>query len=553
LALLLASPAIAGAERPPDSPDLVARLESVSGRERVDLLNEISKSRWGVSAEETIAWATQALELAREIGYEAGEACALRYQGIGHWYRDDYQNALDRTLAALEIFERIGDKAGIAACRSTIGTVHLNLERYDLALESYTAALAIAEETGDENRLGIVLSNLGTTMLGLERPADALGYFERALALLEREGSELDVLTALGNIGGALRRLDRLDEALAVNARILEIAERVDSRVRLADALTDTGEILTLQGKSAEALPYVERAIEVATAADLKRNLHEAELVLVRIHEARGDWRRALEHQKRNAEIRNAILTEESTRAIAELQVRYDTEKKELEIQKQKLELERQRNARNVLIGVSALVLVLLAASIGRYRAKQRENRLLDRLSRTDPLTGLANRRALLESIDREAKRSARGAAPPALVLLDVDHFKRFNDEHGHDAGDEVLVEVAGALRRSVREVDEVARWGGEEFLVLLPGCELAEATEVAGRAAAEIRRISLERAGKTLRVTATLGVTTLGPDEPVDSALRRADEALYAGKQSGRDRVEPRASGAVDSAPEAR
>src|SRR5215203_2114054 len=110
------------------------------------------------------------------------------------------------------------------------------------------------------------------------------------------------------------------------------------------------------------------------------------------------------------------------------------------------------------------------------------EVRALARLARTDPLTGLANRRGWDEQLSRELARAQRSAAALSIALLDLDDFKSFNDAHGHQAGDRLLVEAAAAWRGQLREVDVLCRWGGDEFAVLLPDCSASEAVEVIAR-----------------------------------------------------------------------
>jgi diguanylate cyclase (GGDEF)-like protein len=158
-----------------------------------------------------------------------------------------------------------------------------------------------------------------------------------------------------------------------------------------------------------------------------------------------------------------------------------------------------------------------------------------------DPLTGLLNRRGMQARLQSEWLRARRYGTVFAVISLDVDHFKRVNDEHGHDAGDRVLFEVAQLLTRTVRETDKVARMGGEEFLVLMPECDAG----VQGLALAERVRTMLGQTplpvaqGLSLRVTASLGVTDLlKEDASLDDVLRRADAAMYEGKRGGRDRV---------------
>lgn len=517
---------------------LATRAETLSGTAKVDALNDVAKAYWGVSTDKSLEFAGRALAQARGLGYAAGEAAALRNEGIAYWYREAYQQALDRVLQAQGIYEKLGDDKGVAGCLSTAGTIYLNLDQFDSALATYQRALALAERTGDENRLGIVLSNLGTTSLGMNKPAQALDYFQRALAILERNGSELDVLTALGNIGGALRRLERYDEALATNARIIALAEKSDSKVRLADALTDTGQILIQQAHYDEAAPYLARAVDVSRANGLKRNEREAELQWVKLEEGKGDYRSALQHFYSQDALRSDIFSEERARATAELQQKYEAEKRERELQARQLELAAQRNARNFFIAVSLLVLVIAIANYGRYRAKRREAELLDRLARTDALTGLSNRRSVMEALAREQRRVERGAPPFSVVLVDVDHFKQVNDRFGHDSGDAVLKQVAGSLRAAARDVDDAARWGGEEFLVLLPATAPDEAVAAAERMRVRVRELSIEANGQPLQVTASFGVSSLQAGEPFDACIRRADEALYKAKRDGRDRV---------------
>jgi diguanylate cyclase (GGDEF)-like protein len=160
-------------------------------------------------------------------------------------------------------------------------------------------------------------------------------------------------------------------------------------------------------------------------------------------------------------------------------------------------------------------------------------------LAQRDPLTGLANRRAFEEALRREVARARRSGAPLAVAALDVDHFKRVNDAHGHAAGDAVLAAVAARAAAALRAGDLLARVGGEEFAALLPGAGLAAAVEVAGRVRAAIAGAPVEADGRPVEVTASLGCAALEPaDEDGAALLARADARLYQAKRAGRDRV---------------
>jgi diguanylate cyclase (GGDEF)-like protein len=168
-------------------------------------------------------------------------------------------------------------------------------------------------------------------------------------------------------------------------------------------------------------------------------------------------------------------------------------------------------------------------------------NHVLHRLSFLDPLTGVPNRRCFDEFLDREWGRAGRDRTPVALLMLDIDHFKRFNDSYGHQAGDACLVEVATAIGGSLhRPADFLARYGGDEFAALLPDTDLEGARRVADRVQRAMAALEVARDGKPLGpVTVSLGMASRKPlrEEGPDALLSAADEALYQAKAAGRAR----------------
>ena len=165
-------------------------------------------------------------------------------------------------------------------------------------------------------------------------------------------------------------------------------------------------------------------------------------------------------------------------------------------------------------------------------------NAELARAAHSDALTGLANRGALT-LLAPTLRRLSEHDAPVAVLMLDIDHFKRINDQHGHEAGDIALRQVAQTLQGALRQGDTPVRWGGEEFCVCLPGVGLQDATTVAEKLRAGIaNRVLRLPDGTPVAITASLGVALLQPGEPLAVALGRADQALYRAKHAGRDRV---------------
>jgi diguanylate cyclase (GGDEF)-like protein len=163
--------------------------------------------------------------------------------------------------------------------------------------------------------------------------------------------------------------------------------------------------------------------------------------------------------------------------------------------------------------------------------------RIINELAIRDELTGTHNRRHLIELVEHEKERSARFGSPFCLCLLDIDYFKLINDTYGHSAGDTALRQFAAAVQCQIRESDAFGRYGGEEFLLMLPETALDEATVLAERVRANTER--LDFAGLPGRaITVSIGIAEFRPHESVAQTIARADEALYLAKSNGRNRV---------------
>lgn len=159
-------------------------------------------------------------------------------------------------------------------------------------------------------------------------------------------------------------------------------------------------------------------------------------------------------------------------------------------------------------------------------------------LANTDVLTFLPNRRKILSSLQEEVIRSNRYHTPLSISILDIDHFKKVNDTYGHVAGDQVLRSVAARLRAHIRHPDTIGRYGGEEFLIVLPNSELQAAAEQASRLCQQIRDLQIDLNDQVVSVTISVGVAQFQIEsETWEQLLHRADEALYRAKELGRNR----------------
>ena len=219
--------------------------------------------------------------------------------------------------------------------------------------------------------------------------------------------------------------------------------------------------------------------------------------------------------------------------------------------QRYNAELESQFGYQRLLLAYSAFALLLVTSGTGFvwYRSsteRQRLRSLVDEKTRElrdlatrDELTRVHNRRHMSELLEHHRDQHARSGSPMCVALLDIDLFKSINDRYGHAAGDAVLVRFATVVGRTLRLVDQLARWGGEEFLVVLPQTSLDQAELALNRIRETLAKVDFTDLGPDLRVTFSGGLVRLGPDEAISAAVERADQAMYRAKATGRDCIE--------------
>ena len=160
----------------------------------------------------------------------------------------------------------------------------------------------------------------------------------------------------------------------------------------------------------------------------------------------------------------------------------------------------------------------------------------VDEIAHTDQLTFLSNQRKIVGDLQRKVSRSARSRKPFTIFLLDIDRFKRINDTYGHIVGDQVLRALAGELRDGIRQSDHIGRYGGEEFLILLPGTALESAIPLAERLLTIVRSLRIDARGQIVTLTVSIGIAQYHKDDTWKDFLERADKALYQAKDNGRD-----------------
>jgi diguanylate cyclase (GGDEF)-like protein len=499
-----------------------------------------------------LAYFTQAIDHLQMVPRKDRLAGVYSNVSLIYYAKSQYDLSLDFMLKALHLYEEIGDTQGQGVVLNSIGNVYSKLDDPALARANFERALAIAEKTGHKQLMVSSLVNLGEIEAGQKAWDVALANLNRALAIAREIGSRDFISVCLNNIGDLLRDRGQPAEALRFYLESERIFEAMNARPRMVVSYLNIGRIYLKTGRGAEAEGSLLKAYDLAKEVEERSLQKDAAEALFTLYEGRGDFRRALEYQRTFAALKEQIFSKENVEKITTLQARYDSEKQVHEIELlrrqgeiRELQAKRQRLLM-LLIATASLLLAALAFFIyRRYRLKVRTNAELGaayarmaELAKHDELTGLYNRRSALERIEIELLRASRTHRPCGVVMIDVDDFKRINDEHGHACGDTVLKALADLLRASVRTLDVVARWGGEEFLLVLPETSRDGAMLVADKLRQAVAASAVSCGSACIRYTVTLGVNAFDRLGSVSECLRGADVALYEGKLSGKNKV---------------
>jgi len=541
----------------------------------------------------SLEFAHNVFDLSRSDGNKKMMARSLNLIGTNMISNGDYAGALDDFQSALNIFEKSGEKREIASTLNNIGIIYDITGDYEQALNYYLKSLKIKEEIGELRWISSTLNNIGVIYNVINFPEKALYYFKRALKInrkinkkesiaialtnignihnkrkeyskairyysdslaIDRDMKNIrGIATSLNNIGLSLKGMGKFDSAMKYFKKSLKIRKGLGDKRLISRTLCNIASIDILIGKYGEAIKGLKSALKIAKNINLKNEKSLIYESLYKVYEKKGFFNKAFYYLKKFQTENKEIAKEQSREKVIEIEKRYQMEKKKKEIELlkkdrtiQKLTIRRQKLIQR-LIFIGALILFLIVLFLFYlYRSKKRLNEelkmvniKLDKFSRTDHLTGLSNRRDMYEKLEYELNRVRRGKVPFSIVLCDIDGFKSFNDRYGHDCGDFILRKLAELMRLKLRKQDTISRWGGEEFLILVPETEIEGAKILSEKIRKSVESEIFIFNGKELSLTLTLGVCMFESGMELSECLKRADEALYRGKKSGKNRVE--------------
>ncbi|MCP4580877.1 MAG: sensor histidine kinase [candidate division Zixibacteria bacterium] len=422
LILVLALSAISFSQSNIDS--LKTLLPDLPDSEKIDVLIKLARAHWGISPATTIELANEALQLSQQLKDRMGEAKALRNIGVGNNIMSNRALALEYTRKSLRLSEQINDSLGISKSINNLGLIYSTMSDYDKSLEYHFISLGICEEIKDKqgvarsyNNIGIIhdimgdndqalgffqkslnvaeeiqdslgmalaINNIGLIYERTEDYDKALEYYFRAITINENIGDIYGAGITFSNIGYIYRKLGEIDLALEYSRKSLKIQETIGDKEGISIDLNNIGEIYRDLKEYDKSYRYYEESIKLAREIDAKEMLKENYVSLSKLFLDQANYQSALEYHKMYSKMKASIFTTENSSQIAELQTRYDTEKKEKEnelLRKdkeiQKATIKRQ-NAITISIGLGLeLVLILALVMIRANNNKKKANQLL--------------------------------------------------------------------------------------------------------------------------------------------------------------------------------
>ncbi len=420
------------------------------------------------------------------------------------------QQSLQRTTEA--------DHTHYGALLNNLGNVYLLLKRAEEAIACFVKARKAFTVSDNDLMLGITLSNEARALEALGQIDRSLALHAEALSAFRAGGYGHYVAASLYKTGNALATAGRFSEAEAHYLESLALMDEPDSAGYEDDAREAYGLFLLRLGRPEEAAEQFIRCVEIGQSGSTSLTAAKYLQSLIEAQEAAGQTDAALASIKQLVALRDS-MDHDPARTSSKTEI---------------IELEQSLERELELVRVTASALV----EANRRLADQSKE--LAELATTDHLTNLRNRRYFTQKLESAIWGMRKSDTNFSVIFLDVDAFKLVNDTYGHETGDLVLQELARIFRSSVRESDVVARWGGEEFALLLNGADSSAAVAVAEKLHAGVNEFEWTRLAGELTVTISAGVISSSdhPQATADDLMRIADELLYSAKLAGRNRI---------------
>ena len=514
-------------------------------------------------------------------------AADLHYNlGLGYEMLADFAKAKAHYQKGLNIAEQTGHLLYQGRGKLFLAAIYNSEGNYDLALNTLKEAYSYAQQINDNDFNWEVYNEMSLFYSGLSDHTRALEFAHKALDTAQALNINALEIVALHNLAYEYLVIKELDSANTYLDRMLKLSKDSGAKSDLYAAYKGFALVAQSEKHYERALNYIDKAKEFLPAievtlttvefyvirAQILNNLEQSSQALEQIviaeqllpvsqrgaksrmglrllrdkstyHGELGQYRRAYELLREYSRGLREFERKVNDEALRKLRVSFDVERSqtlnemlEKDNKIKSLQLRQADNERHVqtffLVVLAVLSIGLIVTMYRQFQAR----RQLKLFAQTDSLTGLYNRGYVFAKGRQMVSAHHGQAAPLSILMFDVDNFKQVNDSYGHPAGDEVLRSVAQACQSCLRESDMIARFGGEEFIALLPGVDVQTAEFIAGRIKDKIASCEQQVDDLHFSVTASFGVALATQEDDFDGLIKIVDEALYQAKQNGRN-----------------
>ena len=453
-------------------------------------------------------------------------------------------DALALLINAYDVFEAHGEKRWMANTLSAFAGIysHVGASPAELAkaIEYNKRSLAFADPKVNRFDAATDYHNLGVNYFRLKDYAQAKPYFEKSMALSRDLKDPVSVAYVNYRLGLIARDEKRLAEGLDYFAIALPAFKESGNVTMQLQLLLARAEVLSMQERRKESLDALAAARVIFEPLRSPRREVTYYEKAAQIYARFRDHEQAYKHMLSLRDAEQRVAEAANSKQAAELQTRFDVKVKEAEnalLRSKQTELE----ARRLALILALILCLVVVGGLAFYLVRQaRRNQRFQNLAMRDDLTGLPNRRSILEFARLQFRGRRAADKGFCVALIDLDHFKAINDEFGHNVGDAVLVAFSDAWQRQLRVNDRMGRFGGEEFLLVMPGSDAAQIAQVFERLRSAVQKVEVVGLPADRRLTFSMGGAEARTDgETLDGMIKRADEALYRAKQAGRDRFD--------------
>ncbi len=536
--------------------------------QHVEALNAAAWQKRRAEPAESLKDAREAYQISEQHDYPLGLAHALRTLGFHDILLSEFKSALNKLDQAVAIAQACEDLSLERDCKNLLGNAYRVIYNTQRAIECLLESMELSRRLDDLPAEANALMNLGVVASSRLKDFDkALSYYQQANEVFEKAGNESAQVACLYSMADAYQELGQFAQAQAYGERAAQGSANLGDALHQALSISVVARALDGQGQASQAARLHQQALALLQTSQLDMpeplawvqlycasnletggavqeawSLYEQVLAqceqfswpelailahhkLTFLHKRRGDIERAMAHLEREREIQRQLLEEEMALKNRALMVQYEVDRAESEARLYKLRSVELASANVALEQAnrekSALVAVL-----------QEQSLLLERQVREDSLSGVFNRRHIEDILAHEFEQHRAEGRALSLIMLDVDHFKRVNDQFSHPVGDEVLRRLGALLLTICRASDAPGRYGGEEFVLVLPDTPLPQAAVVAQRLRAAVEETDWSAIVPGLSVTLSLGVATNDGLPNFERLVAEADEKLYEAKR---------------------